>query len=206
MTEELKDKIVEYEKEKHYVHVDNAKNLGYLPIEPYQIKAYGDGSYGILVTNLDLTKNNGEYFLHITTDGAYLLEVVKPNTISKYEMVKEITDKIDGFINTLDTSNLDVYDYATIFGDIIVSQVIKPLALSLHPDDKVKQFHFANIFTPQFLANTSDLFVGNRIVEEDKVNAEPYVIKLLVDQNIEKLNKEGEKNEETERKTQQNSK
>ena len=57
MTEELKDKIVEYEKEKHYVHVDNAKNLGYLPIEPYQIKAYGDGSYGILVTNLEKNLN-----------------------------------------------------------------------------------------------------------------------------------------------------
>ena len=197
MTEELKDKIVEYEKEKHYVHVDNAKKFGYKPIEPYKIKEYSDGSYGILVTFLDTEKNNGEYFLRVTTDKACFLEVEKPNTISKYEMVKDITDKIDAFINNLNTNNLDVYDFATIFGDVIVSNVIKPLALALYPDDKIKQYYFADVFMKNFLNETADLFIGNRVVEEDKVNTLPYMVKVFVDENFEELKKAGEELEKS---------
>lgn len=197
MTEELKDKIVEYEKEKHYEHVDNTIKLGYRPIEPYKIKEYSDGTIGVLVTHLDTEKNNGEYFLHTTNDGAALLEVEKPNTISKYEYVKEITDKIDAFINTLDTDNLEVYDYATIFGDIIVSTVVKPLALAIYPDDKIKQYHFADIFMGQFLTDTAELFIAKKVVEEERVNAVPYLVKLYVDQNLETLNKAGEELEKS---------
>ena len=49
----------------------------------------------------------------------------------------------------------------------------------------------------QFLTDTAELFIAKKVVEEERVNAVPYLVKLYVDQNLETLNKAGEELEKS---------
>lgn len=158
-----------------------AKKMAYEPMNIGTI--YNDGTQGLLVQLSEKHNkyNNGVYMLHFTSEQQYVLEVIVPNNRSKDDLIRKITDQISIFVENLDTGDLDVYDFAEVYGFVIANTVVKHLAKSLYPDDKAKQHQFNMLYTSRFLAQVAQIHAGSKEIQEEAVNSDPYMFKMLID-------------------------
>lgn len=164
-----------------------ARSMAYEPSNYGAI--YSDGTQGILVKLPEEknTYNNGVYMLHLAKDTAtpdaysYILEVIVPNSNDRSGLIRKTIGDITMMIENLDTSDLDVYDFANIYGTVIANTVVKHLARSLYPDQKDKQIVFTNLYLSRFLAHTAHIYAGSEQLKEETVNSDPYLFKLAID-------------------------
>ena len=126
--------------------------------------------------------NNGVYFFKLQ-DGAYVLEVVIPNTADKSKLITDTVAGIENHFVTLDTADLDVYDLTKVFSHVLANIVAKPLAKNLFPASEFAQHHFTDIYYPRFLANMARYHLGDEGLMEESINAEPWVVKLMIEGN-----------------------
>jgi hypothetical protein len=157
-----------------------ARSIGYEPLGYYNI--YDDKSEGILV-QLPAGQNkynNGTYMYHKNNDGQIVLEVVVPNTANKGDLIRHLVGEISTFVENLDTSDLDTYDFAEIYGFVIANTVVKHLASSLFPEDKKSQQHFTMIYMSRFLAHIAQIHAGDKNIREEAVNSDPYLFKMAM--------------------------
>ena len=180
--------------------LDNLKQLGYeihpvtdgelndlVPRIGYESYGWGtdydDGTKGVLMHLPENANkyNNGVYMLHKLAGGEIVMEVIVPNDRDKGALVQKFVDQISNHIDGLDTFDLTVFDYTEIFGLVLANSVVKPLAKTLFPDDKLKQAKFADLYMPRFLSNMAHMYVGDGKLFEEGVNSEPYVVKIMID-------------------------
>lgn len=180
--------------------LDNLKQLGYeihpvtdgelndlvprIGYESYGLGTdYDDGTKGVLMHLPENANkyNNGVYMLHKLAGGEIVMEVIVPNDRDKGALVQKFVDQISNHIDGLDTFDLTVFDYTEIFGLVLANSVVKPLAKTLFPDDKLKQAKFADLYMPRFLSNMAHMYVGDGKLFEEGVNSEPYVVKIMID-------------------------
>lgn len=165
---------------------DMAPSLG------YESMGYGttykDGTTGLLIRFPEPRNkyNNGVYMLHKLEKGEIVLEVIEPNTKDKGNMIMHLVDDISNHIDGMDMFDMQVFDYTEMYGYVIANTVIKPLAKTLFPNDKVKQEHFTMLYLPRFLANVAYQYTGSDNIYEEGVNSEPYVLKMMIDQETDK--------------------
>ena len=180
--------------------LDNLKQLGYeihpvtdgelndlVPSIGYESYGWGtdydDGTKGVLMHLPDNANkyNNGVYMLHKLAGGEIVMEVIVPNDRDKGALIQQFTDQISNYIDGLDTFDLTVFDYTEIFGLVLANSVVKPLAKTLFPDNKLKQAKFTDLYMPRFLSNMAHMYVGDGKLFEEGVNSEPYVVKIMID-------------------------
>lgn len=158
---------------------------------------YKDGTKGVLMALSpdDNKYNNGVYMLHKMSGGEIVMEVIKPNTNDKGSLITHVIDSITNHIDGLDTSDMGVYDFTEAFGFVIANSVVKPLAKSLFPNDMSKQERFTLLYLPRFLANVAYVYSGDKNIREEGVNSEPYVLKMMIDNETKKSAEEKANNE-----------
>lgn len=161
--------------------IEKAHSIGYEPLN--LVIEHDNGEKGILVKLFDEHSryNNGIYNLRPKESGEILLEVLVPNNISKDELISETITSISNHIQTLDTVDLEVFDWAEIFMYVISNTVLKPLAKSLYPIDDSKRAIFTRIYLSRFLAQAAQIHAGAKDIREEAVNSDPYLFKLLID-------------------------
>lgn len=157
-----------------------ARAMGYEPIG--YANTYDDGSKGILIQMPEGHNkyNNGVYMFHLTADGQYLLEVVVPNSADKGNLIRHLVGEITTFVENLDTSDLDTYDFAEVYGFVIANTVVKHLARAMFPEDKDQQHHFTMIYLSRFLAHVAQIHAGDENIREEAVNSDPYLFKMAI--------------------------
>lgn len=168
--------------------VSMALAMGYTPIGEEveidgkkQLVPYGTEGTILIQLRQDLNKyNNGVYF-YKENEGAYVLEVLIPNTADKSDLITKTAATMENFINTMETADLDVYDTIRVFSHVIANTTVKQLAKALFPNSEYKQFHFVDIYYPRFLANMARYYLGDETIREETVNTEPFVVKLMID-------------------------
>lgn len=158
-----------------------AKSLGYEPLG--YSNTYDDKSEGIIVALPEGKNrfNNGVYMMHQTSNGQILLEVIQASTADKSQLIKHLIGQITTFVENQDTSDLDVYDFAEIYGFVIANTVIKHLAVSLYPMDVENQKHFTMLYLSRFLAHVAQIHAGDPDIREEAVNSDPYMFKMAID-------------------------
>ena len=177
----------------------SAINLGYESLK-HKVK-YKDNSEGLIVQMGEQARkyNNGVYILRHLKDkdgkGSLVLEIVVPNSKSKQNLITRKVDQINTFLDELDTSDLQVYDYAEVLGYVINDWVVKPLAKSLFPGDselsKLKRTRFSMLYLSRFMYHSAMINAGTKVINEELVNAEPFTIKQMIEhQTKEKNNKD----------------
>lgn len=168
--------------------VNLALTMGYTPVgEEIDGVIYPYGTEDSVVVQLrqDLNAyNNGVYF-YKEVNGAYVLEVLIPNTADKKDLITKTVANLENYIETLDTADLDVYDTIRVFSHVVANTTVKQLAKALFPDNELKQFHFVDIYYPRFLSNMARYHLGDKDLREETVNTEPFVVKLMIDGNEE---------------------
>lgn len=168
------------------------KQFGYTPYG--YGTTYDGGVKGELMTlPEDKNKyNNGVYMLIRQDDGATVMETIVPNTRDKGDMIQRAVDSVVTHVKGMDMDDFQLFDHAEMWGYIIAETTLKPLAHSLFPNDtaehKAKRESFVFLAMPRLLVNTAHLYVGDDFVEEERVNSEPYVIKMMIDQQTDKKN------------------
>lgn len=156
--------------------------MGFLPHkDPAQFTKTRLG-LGLIITYQDETFNNGIYLYIKTQEGTYTLQVLVPNTKNKQPLVRDITGKLINQLASLDTSPLSVYDWTILFNHLLDKTVLTPLAEHHFPNNPLDQDKFKQIYQSRFLANTARYFAGDQTLDEEMVDTEPYVVKLLIDQ------------------------
>lgn len=179
---EANSKKLNYKLEEAVDHELNhqARAMGYEPLG--YSNTYEDKSQGILVQMPEGHNkyNNGVYMFHLNNDGQYLLEVVVPNTSDKGNLIRHLVGEITTFVENLDTSDLDTYDFAEIYGFVIANTVVKHLANALFPMDKDQQHHFTMIYLSRFLAHVAQIHAGDENIREEAVNSDPYLFKMAM--------------------------
>ena len=168
--------------------VNLALTMGYTPIGEEidgVIHPYGTEDSVVVQLRQDLNAyNNGVYF-YKEVKGAYVLEVLIPNTADKKDLITKTVANLENYIETLDTADLDVYDTIRVFSHVVANTTVKQLAKALFPDNELKQFHFVDIYYPRFLSNMARYHLGDKDLREETVNTEPFVVKLMIDGNEE---------------------
>lgn len=195
MITEIKEKCKEYniplelkEPARAAKLVNLALTMGYTPIGEEVdgvIHPYGTEDSVVVQLRQDLNAyNNGVYF-YKEVNGAYVLEVLIPNTADKKDLITKTVANLENYIETLDTADLDVYDTIRVFSHVVANTTVKQLAKALFPDNELKQFHFVDIYYPRFLSNMARYHLGDKDLREETVNTEPFVVKLMIDGNEE---------------------
>jgi len=156
-----------------------------IPSLGYQFVTHSDGKRiqterGIIVTAFDRTFNDGFYIFR-NDNGAYLLEVLKPNTIDKSELITTIIQTADNLLSQVNVSDLEIYDLTQVYAHLLVNQVVKPMAQHIYPDNPVKQEQFVRIYLPRFMANAARYYMGDSILVEEAVNIETHVVRVALD-------------------------
>lgn len=188
-------KKIDFNNDIHNSLINGAMEIGYVPIKPIEIVEFDEGLLGIKVNHINLKRDNGIYYLRIHPDYSKTLVVETPSTISNSKINREIINQINNFISTIDMSDLNAYDFAAIFGEIITDNVTSKFAQNLFKDDPVNQMQFKDVYLPIFLSDLSKLTIANEVVNEVEVNTKPFLIKQLIQEKIEEI-----KNEEISRK------
>lgn len=160
-------------------------SLGYILVTD-EAKNLIETENGPLVTTAPtpVLSDNGLYIFK-EEDGAYLLEVIVPNTVDRTPYITSVTQRIDNAMAQIPLVDLQVYDLVQIYMHVIVNNVIKPLAVQLFPTDPVKQEKVVTYYLPKFLANVARYHVGDTDLKEESVNGELYLLKLLIDKETE---------------------
>ena len=156
-----------------------------IPSLGYQFVTHSNGKRiqterGIIVTAFDRTFNDGFYIFR-NDNGAYLLEVLEPNTIDKSELITTIIQTADNLLSQVNVSDLEIYDLTQVYAHLLVNQVVKPMAQHIYPDNPVKQEQFVRIYLPRFMANAARYYMGDSTLVEEAVNAEPHVVRVALD-------------------------
>lgn len=163
-----------------------SRRFGY---EPYGYgMTYDNGVKGELITLPEGQNkyNNGVYILSRQKDDATVMQVIIPNTRDKGDMIQKAVDSITTHIKGMNTDDFQLFDYAEMWGYVMAEITLKPLAHSLYPENtdinKAKREQFVMLAMPRLLVNAAHLYVGDELIEEERVNGEPYVIKSMIDQ------------------------
>jgi len=173
------------ELELHLITFEESSLDEIIPSLGYQFVAHADGKRiqterGMVVTAFDRTFNDGFYIFR-NDNGAYLLEVLKPNTVDKSELITTIIQTADNLLSQLNVSDLEIYDLTQVYAHLLVNQVVKPMAQHIYPDNPVKQEQFVRIYLPRFMANAARYYMGDSTLVEEAVNAEPHVVRVALD-------------------------
>ncbi len=169
---------------------DMVPSLGY---ESYDIGInYPDGTKGVLMAlPADKNKyNNGVYILRELSKGEIVMEVVVPNTNDKGDLILKSVDTLKTAYLGMNTEDLQLFDMIEIWGHVIAETTLKPLAKSLFPNDEAKRERFVLLYMPRLLSNAAHMFIGNDELMEEAVNSEPYVLKMMIDQQTDIESKE----------------
>ena len=169
---------------------DMVPSLGY---ESYDIGInYPDGTKGVLMAlPVDKNKyNNGVYILRELSKGEIVMEVVVPNTNDKGDLILKSVDTLKTAYLGMNTEDLQLFDMIEIWGHVIAETTLKPLAKSLFPNDEAKRERFVLLYMPRLLSNAAHMFIGNDELMEEAVNSEPYVLKMMIDQQTDIESKE----------------
>lgn len=189
-----------------------AKQFGYQPLgygakHKEGVVSMSEGSIeGELITLPEGQNkyNNGVYLFIRQDDGATVMQTIVPNTQDKGDMIQKAVDSITTHIKGMDMEDFQLFDYVEMWGYVIAETTLKPLAKSLYPDDKQdtpeekalkksKREQFVFLSMPRVLVNTAHYYVGDeQMAEEERVNSEPYVIKMMIDQETDKKKEQGE--------------
>lgn len=167
---------------------------------------YENGVQGELMTlPEDKNKyNNGVYMLIRQDDGATVMETIVPNNKDTGNMVQQAVDSITTHVKGMDMEDFQLFHYIEMWGYVIAETTLKPLANSLYPDTntdtpeekalkKAKRERFVLLAMPRVLVNMAHYYTGDKaMVEEERVNSEPYVIKMMIDQETNKNESESE--------------
>lgn len=179
---------------------DMVPSLGY---ESYDIGInYPDGTKGVLMAlPADKNKyNNGVYILRELSKGEIVMEVVVPNTNDKGDLILKSVDTLKTAYLGMNTEDLQLFDMIEIWGHVIAETTLKPLAKSLFPNDEAKRERFVLLYMPRLLSNAAHMFIGNDELMEEAVNSEPYVLKMMIDQQTDIESKEDITQDKTESK------
>lgn len=174
------------------------KQFGYQPLG-YGAD-YEDGVQGELMTlpNDKNKYNNGVYMLIEQKDGATVMQTIVPNTKDKGDMIQKAVDSITTHVTGMNMDDFELFDYIEMWGYVIAETTLKPLAKTLYPETKndsaeeralkkAKRERFVLLAMPRALVNMAHYYTGDEaMVEEERVNSEPYVIKMMIDQETNK--------------------
>lgn len=174
------------------------KQFGYQPLG--YGTTYDNGVQGELMTlPEDINKyNNGVYMLMRQEDGATVMETIVPNNRDKGDMIQRAVDSITTHVKGMDMDDFQLFDHVEMWGYVIAETTLKPLAQSLYPENntdtpeekalkKAKRERFVLLAMPRVLVNMAHYYTGDdAMVEEERVNSEPYVIKMMIDQETNK--------------------
>lgn len=155
----------------------------------YQISGYGmvypDKSKGIAFEMGDTMYNNGLYMLHLTNEGQYLVEVIEPNTADRGPLVERVAKDAVIKLDEVIPPELNVYDMTQIIGHIVSQIIVMRIANNFFPGDARSQFEFEKKYYPKFMFDTILQHLGSYLDqearEEEAVNAEPFVIKMMME-------------------------
>ena len=188
--DDLKIKLSDAEPSKQELNV--LYSFGYLPVMYNNLLNTERGS---LVT-MDTPHNNGIYILRHEKN-VYMLEVVKPNTINKSNLITQTIQTMDNLLNQVDVVDLEVYNLTQVYSHVVTNQVVKPLAKYMFPEDELKHKQFIHIYLPRLLANMARYYMGDEKLMEESVNSEPHLVKLMIDGSNEfsPVPKDGDENE-----------
>ena len=156
-----------------------------IPSLGYQFVSHENGKRiqterGMVVSAFDRTFNDGFYIFR-NDNGAYLLEILKPNTVDKSELITTIIQTADNLLSQVNVSDLEIYDLTQVYAHLLVNQVVKPMANHIYPDNPVKQEQFIRIYLPRFMANAARYYMGDSTLIEEAVNAEPHVVRVAIE-------------------------
>ena len=132
-----------------------ARAMGYEPIG--YANTYDDGSKGILI---QMPEGHNKY--------------------NNGNLIRHLVGEITTFVENLDTSDLDTYDFAEVYGFVIANTVVKHLARAMFPEDKDQQQHFTMIYLSRFLAHVAQIHAGDENIREEAVNSDPYLFKMAM--------------------------
>jgi len=178
------------------------KQFGYEPLG--YGTTYDNGVQGELMTLPEETSkyNNGVYMLIRQEDGATVMETIVPNNRDKGNMIQQAVDAITTQVKGMNMDDFQLFDYVEMWGYVIAETTLKPLAKTLYPDQpndtseekalkQAKRERFVLLAMPRTLVNMAHYYTGDQaMVEEERVNSEPYVIKMMIDQETNKHSQE----------------
>ena len=173
---------------------DMVSSLGY---ESYGVGIkYPDGTKGVLMSlPEDKNKyNNGVYILRELPKGEIVMEVVIPNSKDKGDLILKSVDTLTTAYLGMNVEDLQLFDMIEIWGHVIAETTLKPLAKSLFPNDEAKRERFVLLYMPRLLSNAAHMFIGDDTLMEEAVNSEPYVVKMMIDQETDKPDTQDTKN------------
>ena len=168
-------------------YIQMAYSLGYIPVS---IQKFNDdfliyASGGVLVTMREGMRdyNNGFYILKQDASESYVMEVIVPNTCDKSTLITQKVQELENLVASVDMSELDTYDLVQVYSHVLANRVIKPISRIMFDNDKLKQTKFTDMYLARFLANVARYYIGDKNLIEEQVNAEPYLVKLMIDGN-----------------------
>lgn len=165
---------------------DLVPSLGY---ESYDVGYhYPDGTTGVLMRlpEKDRQYNNGVYMLRKMTGGEVVMEVIIPNTASKGDLIYQLVNDIVSHIAGLNMEDMTIYNHIEMWGHIISKVSLHPLAQALYPNDKAKADRFEMLYLPRMLSNMAHIKLADDPPQEEMVDTEPYVLKMMIDQETQK--------------------
>lgn len=129
--------------------------------------------------------NNGLYGF-IKIDDQYHLLVIEPNTQDTSVIRTKVIQVLDNVIAQFDDPTLDVWQWTTIFSQVIANSMVNPLAKQLFPKDEKGRYLFQDNFHSRICANMARYHLGDETLNEENVNAEPHALKQLIIEDIER--------------------
>lgn len=152
--------------------IDKVRSIGYVSLGYFDANRKG----GLVALPPNSNKyNNGIYMLIVNEDNL-TLEVIVPNTADKQTLITQMVNDISNFISTLDTFDLDTYDWAEIFGFVISRTALQQIAETIYTNE-TKQKLFRHMYIAHFLTHVSKINRGDEVVYEEAVNTEPYILR-----------------------------
>ena len=161
------------------IHYDMTlpRSLGYQPT--YYDDELLVTDLGPIVTMAKREHDNGLYIFR-QADGAYLLDVVVPNTVDRSALVSEKVQQLDNLFSQVDLSDCDIYELTQICAHVLGNQIVKPL-MSTITTNELELAKASDIYFPRFAANMARYYLGDSKLMENAVNTEPHIVKLMLD-------------------------
>lgn len=125
--------------------------------------------------------NNGVYIIQQTDEGYTQLRVVRPNTKDKSQLITNLVQEVTTHIESLDTADLQPYDYMVLFSHVIANILAKPLAKQFFGDNRQLGVPFINQYMVRTLGDMALYYVGTEVVNEEAVNSAPFIVKGFID-------------------------
>lgn len=160
------------------------RSFGYRPF-PFIVDVSAlenmDASHGTLVQNQDLSVDNGVYVFALLHSGQAGFLVVKPGTVSRTPLIRQVAGDILTAVSGLDIPPLLPFDMMEVAGHVLVNTCIKSIMEACGVEKQYESL-FVKLYLPKFLINVAMYMTGavnedgSPMIYEATANMEPAAI------------------------------